>query len=132
MNARVDNEKLFIDNKPLFGSTKTWRGILASFLLTPALAFLIGISVWHGFMIAVTAMTGDLCSSFIKRRLNIASSDRARILDQVPESALPYLYLYTYDEISLSFFFTGIFIFTLADLLLSKVLYKCGIRKRPY
>lgn len=129
----IDNGMLFfMDKNPFLGHTKTWRGLIASLLLTPLLSFLIGINIWFGFMIAIMAMTGDLCSSFIKRRLNISSSDKAMLLDQVPESALPCLYLYIIDEISLFYFCIGIIIFTLTDIFLSKVLYKLGIRKHPY
>jgi len=77
-------------------------------------------------------MTGDLMSSFIKRRLDYASSDQALLLDQMPESALPFLYLFYIDEITLAWFATGIVIFIVSELVLSRILYRMGIRRRPY
>src|SRR5262245_45390103 len=37
------------------------------------------------------AMTGDLISSFVKRRMGLAPSDRVTGVDQIPESVLPLL-----------------------------------------
>ena len=116
----------------MFGHSKTWRGLLASLTLTPLLSLIIGINPYHGFIIAVFAMSGDLISSFIKRRIDIPSSGKATILDQFPESVLPYLYLYIQNEISFFYFILGNIVFLLTDIFFSKILYLYGIRKRPY
>lgn len=78
-------------------------------------------------------MLGDLLSSFIKRRLGIAVSGRARLLDQVPESALPLLVLHeslgltAYTETAMV-----VTVFVILDLSVSPLLYRLHIRKRPY
>src|SRR5690349_13242344 len=81
----------FIDGRPLLGRSKTVRGILASLLVTTVGALVIGVSPGIGAAVAVTAMAGDLFSSFIKRRLALAPSSQAIGLDQVPESLVPLL-----------------------------------------
>ncbi|MCP5246447.1 MAG: CDP-archaeol synthase [Burkholderiales bacterium] len=87
----VDFHIYFIDQKRLFGNTKTWRGLMASLLLTCPAAVLLDYDLKTGFLIAAGAMSGDLLSSFIKRRLNMRPSSMAPLLDQVPESLIPAL-----------------------------------------
>ena len=73
----LDAGLLFLDRRPVFGPTKTVRGVLVSIAATAAIAPLIGIAWWLGALIGATAMAGDLLSSFIKRRLNRPPSSRA-------------------------------------------------------
>ena len=89
----VDHGLSWFDGRPLFGPHKTIRGILAS-LLGGALTFpLLGIS-WQAATYAATLlMLGDLLSSFIKRRLGMASGESVFGLDQIFEAGLPALYL---------------------------------------
>ena len=89
----LDCGATWFDGLPLFGPHKTMRGILAS-LIGSTLAFpLLGVS-WQTAAVAATLlMTGDLLSSFIKRRLRLASGESVFGLDQIFESLLPALYL---------------------------------------
>ncbi len=105
---------------------------MASLLLTPLCALLIGISPLHGFIIASLAMCGDLLSSFIKRRLNITVSAMALGLDQIPESLLPFIFVYFQYSLSLLQVVSGVILFILSELMLSIILFKAGIRKTPY
>jgi CDP-diglyceride synthetase len=86
----LDAGTIFFDGRPLFGPSKTIRGILISVLITTASAPLIGLDLTNGAIVAGAAMAGDLFSSFVKRRLNFPPSSRALVLDQVPESLFPY------------------------------------------
>jgi CDP-2,3-bis-(O-geranylgeranyl)-sn-glycerol synthase len=83
-------------------------------------------------LVAITAMIGDLLSSFIKRRMGIAPSDRAIGLDQIPESLLPLLACAFF--LPLTFFDVAVatLIFFVGELALSRVLFKLHIRDRPY
>ena len=65
----LDGNRKLIDGRPLFGTSKTVRGILLSVVVTSVCAPLVGLNVTIGFLVAVTAMAGDLLSSFLKRRL---------------------------------------------------------------
>ena len=137
----LDGGKLFIDQKPLFGFTKTWRGIAAACVLTSLAAWLMQLSVMTGFIFALCAMLGDLLSSFIKRRLDMPSSSRALGLDQIPEALLPLLVTKYYapalslplqEELTWALVAQIVIVFFVAGLLLSKLLYHLNIRNHPY
>ena len=81
----LDAGTIFFDGRPLFGPSKTIRGILISVLITTASAPLIGLGLTIGAIVAGAAIAGDLFSSFVKRRLNFPPSSQALGLDQVPE-----------------------------------------------
>lgn len=128
----LDGGVMFLDGRPLLGSSKTIRGVLVSIVITTAGAPLVGLEPNIGALVAATAMLGDLLSSFVKRRLGLRPSSRALGLDQVPESLLPLLagrnlLSLTYAEIALAvgLFFAG-------ELILSHFLYKAHIRDEPY
>jgi len=89
----VDHGCTWFDGRPLFGPHKTIRGILAS-LVGGALTFpLLGVSLQTAACAATLLMTGDLLSSFIKRRLSMASGESVFGLDQIFEALLPAIYL---------------------------------------
>src|SRR5438045_9247036 len=73
----LDAGTIFLDGRPLFGPSKTIRGILISVLITTASAPLIGLDLTIGAIIAGAAMAGDLFSSFVKRRFNCPPSCQA-------------------------------------------------------
>lgn len=128
----LDGGRHFPDGRPLLGPTKTLRGIVASVLLTALASWLIGLGWQTGALIGLFAMLGDLTSSFIKRRLGLAPSSMALGLDQVPESLFPLLAVrevlgLSWEKVSLL-----VLLFFASELLLSRVLYRIGFRKRPY
>jgi CDP-2,3-bis-(O-geranylgeranyl)-sn-glycerol synthase len=128
----LDGEVQFIDNRPLFGASKTWRGLIASLLVTTVLAWLIGWSPWLGLMIATMAMLGDLLASFIKRRLAIPASGMALGLDQIPESLFPLLAIRNILDLNWLQITLIVVTFIILDYLLSYVLYRLHIRQHPY
>lgn len=79
------------DGQPLFGTSKTLRGILLSLVVTGIGSQLLGLGWQLGLLVAALAMAGDLFSSFIKRRMKLPSSTSAPGLDQIPESLFPAL-----------------------------------------
>ena len=50
---------------------------------------LLGFAWTCGLVVASVAMSGDLLSSFLKRRLSLPPSSRATGIDQIPECLLP-------------------------------------------
>ena len=120
------------DDQPIFGASKTWRGILASFVATPVAAWLLGHSPETGLLVAFYAVIGDLSSSFIKRRLGKPPSSMALLLDQIPESLFPALMMMDTFHLDISLVMLLTLIFIITELGLSHVLYKWGVRKRPY
>ncbi len=128
----LDFGKVFYDGKPLFGSTKTWRGLLASIVVTGLCGMVLGYHLLLGCQLAAYAMLGDLISSFIKRRLGLPSSTMMLFLDQVPESLLPALLLMSAFKLSVADVVILVPAFIILELFLSQIFYRLGIRRTPY
>jgi CDP-2,3-bis-(O-geranylgeranyl)-sn-glycerol synthase len=120
------------DKRPVFGPAKTWRGIVASLLVTSIAAWFLGYSPETGFLVAFYAITGDLLSSFIKRRLAMTPSSMAPVLDQVPESLFPAFMMMQVFMLDVLSVILLVSMFIIIELVLSQVLYQWGIRKKPY
>jgi CDP-2,3-bis-(O-geranylgeranyl)-sn-glycerol synthase len=118
-NRPLDNNRQFPDNRPLLGPSKTFRGLFSAIVVTGLLAPLFELSMLEGASFALLAMLGDICSSFIKRRLGFASSRSVPLLDQLPESILPLWGLQTVLGASGSEMALAVAIFIVIDLLLS-------------
>jgi CDP-diglyceride synthetase len=128
----IDGGATFADGKPLFGSSKTLRGLALSILATTAFAPLIGLDWRIGALVAAMAMLGDLFSSFLKRRMGLEPSRQAMGLDQIPESLLPLLACWFFLPLTIVDVVAATVIFFVGELSLSRVLFKLGIRNRPY
>jgi CDP-archaeol synthase len=128
----LDDGVEFVDGKPLFGKSKTVRGIVVSILSSAMAAPLLGLGWKIGVAVGSAAMAGDLFSSFVKRRLNLAPSSRATGLDQIPESLLPLLACRAALSLSVLDVTICVAIFFAGEVVLSLLLYKAHIRDRPY
>ncbi len=128
----LDGGMRFLDGRPVFGASKTLRGFVVSILATAAFAPLMGQDIATGATIAAAAMLGDLFSSFLKRRLNLAPSSQALGLDQIPEALFPLLVCRQALGLSAIDIAVVIAAFFVGELLLSRLLYKLHIRDRPY
>ena len=128
----IDFGVRFFDGQPLFGPSKTVRGVLSSILVTSALAPTIGLEWEIGALVGSTAMAGDLFSSFLKRRFRLPPSSRATGLDQIPEALLPLLACRSVLALTVVDITVGVVLFFLGGLALSRVLYKLGIRGHPH
>jgi hypothetical protein len=128
----VDGNLSFLDGRPLFGPSKTLRGVVLSILITAAFAPLIGLDWKVGALVASMAMIGDLLSSFLKRRLGMSASSQFIGLDQIPESLLPLIAGRLLLPVTVLDIILVTIIFCIGALALSKVLFKLRIRDRPY
>jgi hypothetical protein len=118
-NRPLDNNRQLPDNRPLLGPSKTLRGLFSAIVVTGLLAPLFKLSIIEGASFALLAMCGDICSSFIKRRLGYASSRSVPLLDQIPESILPLWGLQTVLGASGSEIVLAVTVFIVIGLLLS-------------
>jgi hypothetical protein len=118
--------------RPLFGKSKTIRGIVSSAVVTSACAPLVGLSWQIGLLVGSMAMAGDLFSSFLKRRNNLPPGSRATGLDQVPESLFPLLACRDALALTAVDIAAGVLLFFIGEVLLSLLVYKLGLRDRPY
>jgi hypothetical protein len=91
--APIDGGRLLRDERPLFGPHKTWRGLVSGILAAGVTSAFMGTGFGVGAIFGALALTGDLFSSFCKRRLACKSGQSAPLLDQLPESLLPMLVL---------------------------------------
>jgi CDP-2,3-bis-(O-geranylgeranyl)-sn-glycerol synthase len=128
----VDGGLNFADGRALFGASKTVRGVVGAILVTTIIAPLIGLEARIGAIAGLSAMAGDLFSSFVKRRLNLPPSSQAIGLDQVPESLFPMLACRSALSLDIGDILLGVAIFFAGELILSRVLYRLRLRDRPY
>ena len=117
------------DGHPLFGATKTIRGIVISLVSTTGLAWGLGYLPILGTGIAASAMLGDLFSSFIKRRLGLKSSHDAYGLDQIPESVLPAVMFRVTMGLSWGEVVALVLVFFVLDVILTRLLQR--VESRP-
>lgn len=128
----LDGGVTFFDGRPIFGPSKTIRGIVLSLLVTPLFAVLLGFAWTLGALIAGAVMAGDLLSSFIKRRMGLAASSQAIGLDQIPESLFPLLASRWLLPVSVIDIVVGVAIFLAAAPLVSRLFFRLGLRDQPY
>ena len=128
----LDGGCRFIDGRPLFGASKTIRGVAVSVILTTAAAPLLGLPLAIGAIVGVTAMAGDLFSSFLKRRLDRPSSSRATGLDQIPEALFPLLACRFALALTWADIILGVAVFFAGEVVFSRLFYRLGLRDQPY
>jgi hypothetical protein len=128
----LDLNRKFVDGKPLFGSSKTIRGVLIAIVVTAAGALLLGLQFEIGLLAGASAMAGDLFSSFVKRRLGLPPSGKATCLDQIPESLFPLLACRAALVLSALDILLACAIFFVGELLLSRLLFRIHMRDEPY
>jgi CDP-diglyceride synthetase len=128
----IDGGVTLFDGRPLFGASKTLRGVVFCVLVTAAGALVMGLGWKTGAAVGALAMVGDLFSSFLKRRMGLVASSRATGLDQIPEALFPLLicrgalWLTAVDiGVVVAVFFVG-------EVLLSILFYRLHLRERPY
>jgi CDP-2,3-bis-(O-geranylgeranyl)-sn-glycerol synthase len=132
LSAPVDGGLRLSDGRPLFGPSKTQRGIAVSLIATTLSAPALGLAWTTGLLAGGAAMVGDLGSSFIKRRMGLPSSGRALILDQVPEALLPALVCKSLLALTIVDIALIVVLFTIGEVLLSRVLFALHMRDQPH
>jgi hypothetical protein len=132
LSRALDNGARYLDGQPLFGASKTIRGIICSVLVTVVGGYLLGLRGKTGALIGSIAMSGDVFSSFLKRRMRLPVSSRAIGLDQIPESLFPLLACRRALSLTVSDIAVAVITFLISELLISRVLYMFRLRDRPY
>ena len=128
----LDGGVEFVDGRPLFGRSKTVRGVVLAVLVTMAGAPVVGLEWIIGFLVGSLAMAGDLFSSFLKRRMALPPSSRASGLDQVPEALFPLFACRNLLSLTMADIGAAAALFFIGEVLLSRVLYAFRLRDRPY
>jgi CDP-archaeol synthase len=128
----IDGGWILWDGQPLLGRSNTFRGVALAVVASAVAAPLVGPDIETGALIGLSAMAGDMLSSFVKRRLRLASSAEAPGLDQVPESLLPMLAVKGLLGLSALDILVAVGAFWIGELLVSRLLFMLHIRDRPY
>jgi CDP-2,3-bis-(O-geranylgeranyl)-sn-glycerol synthase len=128
----LDGGLRLADGRPVFGNSKTIRGVLVSIVSAALAAWLLGLEWSVGGSLAAISMAGDLLSSFIKRRLGLKPHTQALGLDQIPEALLPLLMLHVPLGLSWVDILTLLAAFIVAEIIFSQLLFRLHIRDRPY
>ena len=100
--------------------------------MTGLFALFTGLGFVFGLLFGLLGLGGDLLSSFMKRRMGLASSARAVGLDQIPEALLPMLLAMWWLPVSLWVVLVVVVVFTLSNIYGSPLLYRLGIRRQPH
>jgi len=128
----LDGGMTFFDKRPLFGPSKTVRGVVVSILVTAAGAPIVGVEPEVGALMAAAAMAGDLFSSFVKRRCALPPREQELGLEQVAVSLVPLLRGSRALSLTAGEIGVGVVLFFVGELLLARVLYKVRLRDQPY
>ena len=128
----LDLGRQLLDGRPVFGSSKTWRGLAAALITSCILSMIFGYGIWFGLVFGILVIVGDLTSSFIKRRTGLKPSDQCTGLDQLPESFIPSVYAVWHLGAGWWWAVLLSLAFMLLEILISKPLFWLNIRKRPY
>lgn len=128
----LDAGLIMPDGRPLFGVSKTIRGVVVSLLLTSVVSPILGLDWSVGMGLAAASLSGDLLSSFVKRRLGLPPHAQAFMLDQAPEALLPMLLLREALGLGWGDVIVGLALFVGLEIVLSRVLFRWHVRDRPY
>ena len=93
---------------------------------------MLGLPPMMGALFALSAMAGDLASSFIKRRMGMPPSSMAIGLDQLPESLLPVVIYWQALGLQPASGVVVLVLFFVGELILSRILFHLHVRDRPY
>ena len=85
----LDFGHVMADGERLFGSHKTWRGLISGVLSCIAVGMLLDLPLWVGAGFAAASLLADSVSSAIKRRMHLKPGVEYPGLDQIGEALLP-------------------------------------------
>ena len=89
--APVDGNTPFIDGRPLFGPSKTIRGIVVSLVVTALGAILLGLHFWIGLLVAGASMAGVLVLELFEAPNPPRPQQQGNWTHQLPKSLFPLL-----------------------------------------
>ena len=120
------------DGRPLFGKSKTLRGIVVAAAASALAAPLVGVGAGVGALTGLASMAGDLASSFVKRRLGVPPSGEARYLDQIPEAVFGLMAAALALPLGPLDIALGALAFLVGQILGSRLFFALGLRDEPH
>ena len=147
-NFPIDFNKK-INNKPVLGKNKTYRGLIFGIIFAIIVAYLqfllynkgffAGISFidyqnWLllGFLIGLGALTGDLVKSFFKRRLGINPGEKFIPFDQTDFVIGALIFIMPIFDLTLKIFIVALLLSFVLDILTNHVAFYLKIRNEKW
>ncbi len=133
----LDFGRTLKDNRPIFGSHKTFKGFIAGLVVGTLVGFgesvvLENYSPLLGFFLSLGALFGDLIGAFIKRRIGLSPGALFPVVDQLDFVLVALLFSLPVSPPSLSMAIV-ILIFTIPMHLLTNLLaYLTRIKSKPW
>ncbi|MDO8481325.1 MAG: CDP-2,3-bis-(O-geranylgeranyl)-sn-glycerol synthase [Nanoarchaeota archaeon] len=147
----LDGGRKFSDGRALFGSHKTYRGlvcaVLAGMLIALIQSFLLRFAFFAplsvlpydfpfliGFLLGLGAILGDLVKSFFKRRVNLASGRPWVPFDQIDFVLGAYVLLSLFYSafLTASLFWTSLAVSFLLHVLTNHTAFWLGVRREKW
>jgi len=149
----IDNNKT-LNNKPILGDHKTWRGVVSELIictfLMPVLVWLhdflgldhystIGLgpisqqkAIFIGFLLAIGIIFGDLFFAFIKRRLDLKPGAKFAPFDQINYVIGAFIFVQPFLRLELKFWFWLIILTFFIHVLFNRVGYNMGLHNAKW
>jgi len=140
----IDNGRIFLDGKQLFGAHKTFRGFFAGLFVGTLVGVLQSVAgeffstppfqypLLLGFTISLGALLGDLLESFVKRRLNLSPGAPFPVADQLDFVVGALLFSFFVSPPSLTTALLSIIVTPPIHLLTNFIAYLLGVKKTPW
>ncbi|MFP3985020.1 MAG: CDP-2,3-bis-(O-geranylgeranyl)-sn-glycerol synthase [Candidatus Bathyarchaeia archaeon] len=133
----IDLGKKLKDGRPLFGSHKTFRGLITGLVIGTLVGFgeSIVISNYNpllGFSLSLGALIGGLGGAFIKRRMGLAPGALLPIIDQIDFVLCALLFSLPVAPPTLAMAFVIISITIPIHLLTNLLAYLADMKKKPW
>jgi CDP-2,3-bis-(O-geranylgeranyl)-sn-glycerol synthase len=147
----VDFGRKFIDGKPLLGPGKTVEGFVAACLIGALIAFveqlafpylpwglsdrtltIVAMTPFLGFVLGLSAISGDSVGSFIKRRLDLERGRPAPLLDQLDFLVAAFLAASLLVTVKLEWFILMAILTPIFHWLASVTAFRLKLKKEPW
>ncbi|MFC1804124.1 CDP-2,3-bis-(O-geranylgeranyl)-sn-glycerol synthase [Thermoproteota archaeon] len=127
----LDGGENWLDGKPFLGSHKTFRGSIVG-ILAGLLIGLIQGNPLIGFTQGLGAILGDLISSFLKRRWDIAPGASSPILDQLDFIVVAIILSLPFQNTTMSEIITILVVTIPIHYLVNYLAWLTGLKKNPW
>ena len=138
-----------INNKPVLGRNKTFRGIIFGVIFAVIAAYLQSlfynkeffgdISFFNyqnwllfGFLMGIGALTGDLVKSVFKRRLGIKPGEKFVPFDQTDFVIGALIFIMPIFDLTLTIFLTSLFLSFILHIIINHIAYYLKIRNEKW
>lgn len=133
LNYPVDFEAT-LNNKRIFGSHKTYRGLFFGILSASLLSLIQGNGLIVGLILGSGTLFGDLVGSFIKRRINLKPGGKNLLVDELPGSFFALVFAFLFGVLTINLY-QCLFLLIIGlpiHILANKTWHKIGLKEVPW